>query len=97
DERGVINHVHIEYPAGSYDDDSPTSIQRSQRKTYQASWLVENDDVADVVLSRNAFASMQARPLRTSIDMEGFWPAVPELELTSPVTVVHCTQEGRAI
>src|SRR5690606_34011767 len=97
DERGVINHVHIEYPYGSYDSDSPTSVQRYGRRTRADSWLVENDDVADVILNSRSFATMQARPMFTTVELAGFWPEVPKLDVTHPIEIVHSTAAGRAI
>src|SRR5690606_15379031 len=97
DERGVINHVHIEYPYGSYDSDSPTSVQRYGRRTRADSWLVENDDVADVILNSRSFATMQARPMFTTVELAGFWPDVPKLDVTHPIEIVHSTAAGRAI
>src|SRR5690606_38483021 len=40
---------------------------------------------------------MQARPMFTTVEMAGFWPDVPKLDVTHPIEIVHSTAAGRAI
>lgn len=85
-EDGVINHVRINSPGGIYDNDNPTSIQRFDRKTYQATWIAENDQAALDILNYRANAQMEATPIATSIDRPGFWDAL-QLDYLSRVRV----------
>ncbi len=95
-ELNVVNHVRVTDPSpGVYDAEAPTSIARFDRKPRQFSWLVANDDVADQIVTNRAFATLQARPLLSTIDHRRFFPDVVDLEWLDPVTIWHRTAPGR--
>jgi hypothetical protein len=91
--RAVINDITVTYPLGSYAVDSATSRARYGTKAVSFNWIIENDDAVDIMLSTRSFATLQALPLRTEIDMEGAWPALALIDHLDPVSIVHANNE----
>lgn len=91
---GVINTVSITGPGGLYAIDSPTSQSKYGMRPYSASWIIDNDPVADDLLTARADASQQALPLRTTIDHEGFFPAMAMVDHLDPVTFIHTSHDS---
>jgi hypothetical protein len=87
----VVNDVRATYPAGSYAVDDATSISRYGRRVQRVNWIVPNDVAVDQILDRRAFATKQARPLVTTIDDLGFFPAMALIDHLDPATVIHAT------
>jgi hypothetical protein len=83
-------------PLGTFDDDDAVSIQRFDRKTSAQSWIVENDVVAQDLLTAGAFREYQARPIQTTRDLHGFMPAAgSRLDYQYLTAIDHSTQVGR--
>jgi len=99
-ELAVINHVVITTPASgsipahTYNDDDPISIQRHDRKTMQATWIAANDTAAGDLLAFRANAILQARPLTTTVDLDGFHPGPANIDIHDPLTIVHQNRAG---
>jgi len=94
-ERWVINHVKVTDPVTpGFDGDDPVSIQRHDRHTLQASWQAANDVVADSILELRANATVEARPLTTTVDMPGFHPGPATVDYLGYCAVLHQNQEG---
>lgn len=93
-ERGVINHVVVTSPSGTFDDDDPTSIQRYDRQTLQASWITANDFAAADILAARANATLEARPLTATVDLTRFHPGPAEVDYLDPVEVWHRNGNG---
>lgn len=72
-EDAVRNRVVVSSPAGVYDNDNPTSVQRYGPKVYRAAWVKDNDSVADDILAYRANATVEATPFVTTSDMAGFY------------------------
>jgi hypothetical protein len=94
-EDGIINHVKIVGPGGTFDDDDPISIQRYERKSMQASWIADNDQAAADILTYRADAIREAAPLYTSIDLHGFMAGPATVDYLDPVAIDHQTAPGR--
>jgi hypothetical protein len=92
---GVLNSFIVTAGTLVYAVDDPVSIVKFGVRPFQASWILDNDPVVDDLLAARAFASVQALPLRTTIDHEGFFPALAMLDHLDPVTVEHAAAEGR--
>jgi hypothetical protein len=92
---GVLNWFVVTSGTNVYAVDDPVSIEKYGVRPFQASWILDNDPVVDDLLAARAFASVQALPLRTTIDHEGFFPALAMLDHLDPVTVEHAAAEGR--
>ena len=90
---GIINSIIITDTATGVAIDNPTSIGRYGVRPYTATWIGTNPPVADDLLADRAFAESQALPLRTTIDHEGFWPALAMVDYLDPVTVLHADNE----
>lgn len=95
--RAVVNDVRATYPAGSYAVDDAVSISRFGRRIKRVNWIVPNDTAVDQILDRRAFATKQARPLVTTIDDVGFFPAMALIDHLDPATVIHATHESGSI
>ncbi len=94
---GVQNWFVVTSGTNIYAVDDPTSIDKYGVKPFQATWLIDNDPVVDDLLAARAFASVQALPLRTTIDHDGFFPALAMVDHLDPVTVIHTTAAGRPV
>ena len=88
-EDAIVNHVVIAAPGGTYDTDDPVSIQRYDRKTFQATWIANNDQVAQDLLEYRADAVVEAHPLDTSIELQGFMPGPAQLDYLGYVSILH--------
>jgi hypothetical protein len=92
---GVLNSFIVTSGTLVYAVDDPVSISKFGVRPFTASWILDNDPVVDDLLTARAFASVQALPLRTTIDHEGFFPALAMLDHLDPVTVEHTTADDR--
>jgi hypothetical protein len=92
---GVLNSFIVTAGTLVYAVDDPVSIVKFGVRPFQASWILDNDPVVDDLLAARAFASVQALPLRTTIDHEGFFPALAMVDHLDPVTVEHAAADGR--
>jgi hypothetical protein len=92
---GVLNSFIVTSGTLVYAVDDPVSISKFGVRPFQASWILDNDPVVDDLLAARAFASVQALPLRTTIDHEGFFPALAMVDHLDPVTVEHATADDR--
>lgn len=91
---GVINTVAITMPSGPYLIDNPTSQSKYGMRGFTATWIIDNDPVADDILAARADASQQALPIRTTIDHDGFFPALAIVDHLDPVTFIHTTHDS---
>lgn len=94
---GVLNSFIVTTGTLVYAVDDPVSISKFGVRPFTASWILDNDPVVDDLLAARAFASVQALPLRTTIDHEGFFPALAMLDHLDPVTVEHATADARPV
>jgi hypothetical protein len=94
---GVLNYFVVTAGTLVYAPSDPVSIDKFGVRPFQASWIWDNDPVVDDLLAARAFASVQALPLRTTIDHEGFFPALAMVDHLDPVTVEHAAAEGRPV
>jgi hypothetical protein len=94
---GIQNWFVVTSGTNIYATDDPVSIGKFGVRPFQASWLIDNDPVVDDLLAARAFASVQALPLRTSVDHEGFFPALAIVDHLDPVTVEHTNAAGRPV
>lgn len=94
---GVLNSLIVTMPADLgtelYPIDNPVSVGRHGVRPFTATWILSNPPVVDDLLEDRAFSESQALPLRTTIDHEGFWPALAMVDHLDPITVVHATSE----
>ena len=60
------------------------SIERYDRKSMQASWIAPNDTVAADLLTLRANAVVEARPLHTNVDLDGFHPGPANIDIYDP-------------
>lgn len=88
-ELSIINRVVVTAPTGTFDDDDPISVQRFDPKPQQSQWIVANDVIAAQQLATRAYASLVARPLRTTNKLRGFVPGPWGADYLSPSLVVH--------
>lgn len=91
---GVINNLVITMPGGVYPIDDPTSIEKYGTKPYAATWIVDNEPAADQILSSRAFATAQALPMTTTVDHNGFFPAMAMVDHLDPVTIYWQPRPG---
>lgn len=92
---GVLNYFAVTMPGPTtYPVDDPVSIERYGVRPFSATWILDNIPVVDDLLAARAFASVQALPLRVTLDHEGFWPALAIVDHLDPVTVIHQTNTG---
>lgn len=97
DIENVINQWKVTFPDGmggtsSYSYDDPVSDEAYDTRPFPAAtWSAQNDDVVDDYVNSRAYADMIAQPLRTGLDLPGFFPACALLDQWDDVTVVHAT------
>jgi hypothetical protein len=94
---GVQNWFVVTSGTNVYAVDDPTSIDKFGIRPFQATWIIDNNAVVDDLLAARAFASVQALPLRTTIDHDGFFPALAMLDHLDPVTVEHAAADARPV
>lgn len=88
-ETSVINQVVVTSPSGTFDDEDPVSIQRYDRHTLQASWITANDFVAADILAARANATVEARPLSTTVRLEQFHPGPATVDVHDDIVIWH--------
>lgn len=90
---GIVNTVAITMPSGPYLIDNPTSQSKYGMRGFTASWIVDNEPVADDILAARADASQQALLIRSTVDHSGFFPALAIIDHLDPVTFIHTTHD----
>lgn len=91
--KGVINSFAFDMAGSPYLIDDPTSVDLHGIKHRAVAWIIDNEPAADQLLLRRANATKQALPLMTSIDHQGFWPAMGLVDHLDPIEVIHNTYE----
>jgi hypothetical protein len=76
-----------------YPTDDPVSIAKYGVRPFTATWILSNPPVVDDLLDARAYASAQALPMRTTLDHDGFFPALAIVDHLDPVTVLHRTSD----
>lgn len=96
---GVVNSIEATVPddfGGTeiYAVDDPVSISKFGRKAASLELIAGRTQPVDDLLAARAYASIQALPIRTDADLDGFWPAMAMIDHLDPITVVHASRQG---